>query len=352
MSRWSVAVLLGLVGFASACGTSQPDPATGTTTSAADISPLPSMDDPPAATSNDVLGHFMDVGTDADSVFGGLRDADLGCVADQLLKSFGPDEVLALSALGPMPEQVALTVEALVVCDLVLTLVGQGMAEAFADAPGQPVFDVGCLLKGVTSKDLEPMLKTQFEDPFGLDLSDREMTVLLANTPIMGNLMRCRLEAMVVGDESDLPKFCYGLADQVAMMMAAVMEVDLTGGDFTAPSVLANLLGMSDEIFIWLAEEVPSAQKADAVLVRDATTEIAEIMAETLVGIDELSTEEEALSAILAATARVQAEVAAKDTDLDAASGRLREYVTARCGEPGSVLFDLMAGAIGSPLDT
>jgi len=131
-----------------------------------------------------------------------------------------------------------------------------------------------------------------------------------------------------------------------------VMEVDLTGGDFTAPSVLANLLGMSDEIFIWLAEEVPSAQKADAVLVRDATTKIAEIMAETLVGIDELSTEEEALSAILAATARVQAEVAAKDTDLDAASGRLREYVTARCGEPGSVLFDLMAGAIGSPLDT
>ena len=41
-----------------------------------------------------------------------------------------------------------------------------------------------------------------------------------------------------------------------------------------------------------------------------------------------------------------------KYTDLDAASGRLREYVTARCGEPGSVLFDLMAGAIGSPLDT
>jgi hypothetical protein len=107
---------------------------------------------------------------------------------------------------------------------------------------------------------------------------------------------------------------------------------------------------MSDDIFVWLADEVPAAQRADAVLVRDATTQIATIMAEALVGIDGQSTEEEALAAIFAAMTRVQAEVDIDDADLDAASARLRAHVVSRCGQAGSALFDLIAGVTGSPL--
>ena len=338
------AILLTLVAFASACGADQlePEGSQPATTSTRAVTTT--------AAPADVREQFMVDAVGSDSVLGSLRDADLGCVADHLLASLDPDEVLALSALGPMPDQAELTVAALEACDLVLRLVGQGMVEAFADDPGLPVLDVDCLLEGVTSGDLVPVLEAQFKDPFGVGLEDREMTVLLARAPIMGNLMRCRLEAMVAADNADLPEFCFGLADQVAVMMTAVIEVDLTGGDLTDPSVLADLLGMSDDIFVWLAGEVPPAQRADAILVRDATTQIADIMAEALVGIDGESTEEEALAAIFAAMARVQAEVATDGTDLDAASARLRSHVVSRCGEAGSALFDLIAGVTGSPL--
>lgn len=341
-----VAVLLTLTAFASACGADQPSSDEGQVATTATTQQATST----TAAAGDVREQFMTGAAGSDSVLGDLRDADLGCVADHLLASLDPDEVLALSALGPLPEQAELTVAALEACDLVLSLVGQGMVEAFADDPGLPVLDVECLLEGVTSGDLVPVLEAQFEDPFGVGLEDREMTILLARTPIMGNLMRCRLEAMVAAQGSDLPEFCFGLADQVAVMMTTVIEVDVSGGDLTDPSVLVDLLAMSDDIFVWLADEVPAAQRADAVLVRDATTQIATIMAEALVGIDGQSTEEEALAAIFAAMTRVQAEVDIDDADLDAASARLRAHVVSRCGQAGSALFDLIAGVTGSPL--
>ena len=338
--------------MAVACGTDEP----GSTAAVEDVSATTQLATTTELTTTtatavgDIRDQFATGAGDSDSVLGGLTDSDLGCVADNLLASLEPDEVLALSALGPMPEQAALTVAALEACDLVLTLVGQGMVEALADDSNLPVLDVACLMEGVTSDDLVPVLEAQFENPFGLDLQDREMTVLLAETPIMGNLMRCRLEAMVVAQGASLPDFCFGLADQVAAMMTSVIAVDLNDGDLTDPSVLADLLGMSDDIFVWLADEVPPAQRADAVLVRDATTQIAEIMFEALTEVDEHSSEDEVLAAIFAATARIQSEVAADSTDLDAASARLREHVISRCGEAGSTLFDLIAGVTGSPL--
>ena len=161
-----VAVLLALAAFAPACGADQPlsdeDQGAATATTAQATSTTAAHTTTTAA-SGDVRERFMTGAADSDSVLGDLRDADLGCVADHLLASLDPDEVLALSALGPLPEQAELTVAALVACDLVLSLVGQGMVEAFADDPGQPVLDVECLLDGVTSGDLVPVLEAQLD---------------------------------------------------------------------------------------------------------------------------------------------------------------------------------------------
>ena len=89
-----------------------------------------------------------------------------------------------------------------------------------------------------------------------LRLAVPALGALLADTPLMGNLMRCRLEAMIRADGGALPPFCFGLVDQVASIMTAVMDVEPGRGDLADMSVLADLLAMSDDIFAWLADEV------------------------------------------------------------------------------------------------
>ncbi len=348
--RVPAAALTVLALLAGACGSGTPDPGgesgptsvqTTTTTSPADATTT----DPLA----EVRGRFVDEAGGADSALGGLSDADLGCVADRLLQALEPDEVLAISALGPRPEQAGLTVGALEECDLVLALAGQGMVEALAEDPTMPTVEADCLLAGVTSDDLVPVLEAQFADPFGLELDDGDMAALLADSPIMGNLMRCRLRAVYTQDGTELPEFCLGLVDEVAAMMAAVMEVELGGQDLTDPAMLASLLEMSDDVFVWLADEVPPEQRPDAVVVRDATARIATIMAEALATLDASSTDEEALAAVFAASARIQAETGLEGTRLEGAVDGLRGYVEDTCGDSASSLFDLLAGVTGSP---
>lgn len=348
-----VAVLLSVMAVAVGCGTDTSGPgvapaATTSTTVVAATTIVPEVATT-TVTPGEARERFVVEVADSDAALGGLSEADLGCVADRLLLSLEPEAVVVLSALGPAPDQAALTVAALEACDLILTLAGTGMVEALAEDPEMPPVDMECLLEGVTSADLAPVLEALFGEPAGLELGDASITGLLADTPLMGNLMRCRLEAMIRADGGALPPFCFGLVDQVASIMTAVMDVEPGRGDLADMSVLADLLAMSDDIFAWLADEVPEEHRADAVLVGDATRRMAEIMVESLTGIDETSTSDDILSALFAASARMEAEMGADGAAVDAAVSRMELYILSTCGESTAGLFELLGGVTGPP---
>ena len=111
------------------------------------------------------------------------------------------------------------------------------------------------------------------------------------------------------------------------------------------PALLAELFGLSDDVFIWLADNVPDGHRADAEAVRDASVKISQVMAEALHGLDGSSDPQVVLGAVFGAVARLDAELAAGSFELESSRARLESYVTATCGDSATGLFDVMSGA-------
>ena len=206
LRRTILPALLLLILGSVACGSSgtdaAPDPTVPPTTSTLVVSTTTvTLDEARSGFEADVAA--------ATPILDGLTDDDLGCVADRLLADLEPAEVVALTRNGPRPDQAALAVGALRDCDLVVRLVGLGMAQAIAEDPDAPPMDVDCLLDGVTDEDLVPVMEARFASG-SLGLGDPEADDLLADTPMMANAMRCMTDAML-GVDVDAPAVCAGL---------------------------------------------------------------------------------------------------------------------------------------------
>jgi hypothetical protein len=286
---------------------------------------------------------FVAGAADSAPILGGLTDHDLGCVADRLLEELEPAEVVALTRNGPRPGQSALAVRALRDCDLVIEVVALGLRDAIrADLDSLPI-DATCLLEGVDPDDLAPYLEARFALGF-VAFEDSEATDLLAGTPILANTMRCSTMAAFGLVDGDPPAVCVELSQRLGDMMAALMATD--GADSEPdPMLLPSVFTVTNEIFAWLADQVPPELEADAILVRDTMARVGELMVEGLARPD-LDTDdaEEVMVAFLGVMTRISAELSGVEGDLAAATSRLRAHLVETCGESSSMLFELLVG--------
>ena len=286
---------------------------------------------------------FVAGAADSAPILGGLTDHDLGCVADRLLEELEPAEVVALTRNGPRPGQSALAVRALHDCDLVIDVVALGLRDAIRADPDSLPIDATCLLEGVDPDDLAPYLEARFALGF-VDLEDSEATDLLAGTPILANTMRCGTMAAFGLVDGDTPAVCVELSQRLGDMMAALMATD--GADSEPdPILLASVFTVTNEIFAWLADQVPPELEADAILVRDTMARVGELMVEGLARPD-LDTDdaEEVMVAFLGVMTRISVELSGVEGDLVVATSRLRAHLVETCGESSSMLFELLVG--------
>lgn len=355
------ALALGAALMLSACGSTGDGAATGTgggvPTSVDVVSTTMLEVATTTVTPGDARSGFMSDVAAAAPILVGLTEADLGCMADRLLVELDPAEVVTLTRNGPRPDQAGLAVAALRDCDLVLHVVGLGIGQSIAADPDAPPLDPGCLLEGITADDLVPYLEARFETG-SVDLEDDEAMDLLLDTPMMANTIRCSTEAML-GVSADAPAVCTGLADRLGDLMASLMQMEPESDGAPDPFALIGVFRVTDEVFAWLVDEVPTELRDDAMLVRDTTARIGTLMAEafaTLAEHDDGSAtgdpsagdgqgdDEARMAAFLGVMARIGAEFEADMDEVDAASARLRDWTIATCGESSSMLFELLTG--------
>lgn len=274
-----------------------------------------------------------------------LSSSDLGCVADELLVVLSPTDVVALTATGPTPAQVPVVVEALQSCDLVIEVARLGLAGGFVGGSGAPGLDPTCVLKGVTEDDMAPVLEALFTGTGTAEI-DRTVDVLLSETPVMSNLVLCGLEGIFDEAGGEVPSFCRGLLDRVAVIMTAVVKHGTAGdSDVVDPVLLAELFGLFEDVLVWLADHVPDHYQVDAAVVRDTSVKVSEVMAEALHGLDDSSDPQVVLSAVFGAVVRIDAELAVGAFELESTLARLESYVTSTCGDSVAGLFDLLSEA-------
>ncbi len=325
---FAVVVLLLLV--AGACAAPGSDGATVPTTTLAPTTTTVGLDE--------VRDRFV-VDAGADGALEDLADADLGCVAQALLEASGPEVVLSISKQGPKPHQAEMTVEALVACGVVEDVFRTGLASSMANDPGAPAVDPGCVLEGVTADHLAPILVTQFSRPGGVTVDGSAMDALLADTPLMANLMRCSLE-----DAGLLTPFCDGYLDVVDDVLRLVMDQEALGGTSVDPVAYAALFDVTEGVFAWLATNVPDELRDAAALVHDAVIVTAEAFADAVAGMEGDGPEARD-TALLAASSRIGAGLENMNAaELPAATNRLRAHVADECGVQSTVVFDLFGG--------
>ena len=280
-----------------------------------------------------------------DWALAGLSDSELDCVVEKLLVVLEPAEVVALNASEPTSAQAPVVVAALRSCELVLKVARLGLAGGSVGDSGIPSMDPACVLEGVTEDDMTPVLEVLFAGT-GRGETDRAVEVLLSETPVMGNLVRCGLEGLLGEADGEVPLFCRGLFDQVATMMTVVVEHGMAAEvGIVDPVLLAELFSLSDKVFVWLADNVPDGQRADAKTVSDASVKVSKVMAEALYGLDDSSDPEFVLGAVFGALARLDAELAGDSVELELARARLEVYVTSTCGDSVVGLFHVLSGA-------
>ena len=299
---------------------------------------------PPTVGRDEARAGFV-VAAGGDRALAGLSAPELECVVEELLIVLEPVEVVALTASGPTPPQAPVVVDALRSCGLVLKVARLGLAGGFVGNSGVPGLDPTCVLEGVTEDDMAPVLEALFAGA-GAVKTDRAVDVLLSGTPVMGNLVRCGLQGLLGETDDEGSPFCHGFFDQVAAMMTAVVEHGMAAEvEVADPALLAELFGLSDDVFVWLADNVPDGHRADAEAVRDASVKISQVMAEALHGLDDSSDPQVVLGAVFGAVARLDAELAVGSFELESSRARLESYVTATCGDSATGLFDVLSGA-------
>ena len=293
----------------------------------------------------DARSDFVSEATGSAPILEGLSDQDLGCVADRLLEDLDPTEVVTLTRNGPRPEQATLAVDALRSCGLILDVVALGLQQAIDADPEAPPVEAACILEGIVDEDLVPYLEARFEHGF-VELDDDEANLLLEDTPIMANTMRCSTLALFGQVDAEAPPVCTGLAYRTGDMMAELLAIAETEVDGPDLSVLTGVFAATDAIFAWLVDEVPAELRDDAVLVRDATSRIGALMAEGFAKVAEADPgdEEAAMTAFLGVMARVSAEMESTASTVEVSTERLRDYLVATCGESVLILFELLSG--------
>jgi len=326
----SIAMVTLLVLVAGACAAPESDGVTVPTATLAPTTTTVGFDE--------VRDRFVaDAG--ADGALEDLADADLGCVAQALLEASGPEVVLSISTQGPKPHQAEMTVEALVACGVVVDVFRTGLAYSMANDPGAPTVDPDCVLEGVTADHLAPILVTQFSRPGGVTVDGSAMDALLADTPLMANLMRCSLEGAGL-----LTPFCDGYLDVIDDVLRLVMDQGALGGASVDPVAYASLFDVTEGVFAWLATNVPDDLRGAAVLVHDAVIVTAEAFADAVAGMEGDGPEARD-TALLAASSRIGAGLEDMNAvDLPAATNRLRVHVADQCGQQSTIVFDLFGG--------
>ncbi|MCS5677003.1 MAG: hypothetical protein NZ600_05645 [Acidimicrobiales bacterium] len=293
----------------------------------------------------DARSDFVSEATGSAPILEGLSDQDLGCVADRLLEDLDPTEVMTLTRNGPRPDQATLAVDALRSCGLILDVVALGLQQAIDADPEAPPVEAACILEGIVDEDLVPYLEARFEHGF-VELDDDEANLLLEDTPIMANTMRCSTLALFGQVDAEAPPVCTGLAYRTGDMMAELLAIAETEVDGPDLSVLTGVFAATDAIFAWLVDEVPAELRDDAVLVRDATSRIGVLMAEGFAKVAEADPgdEQAAMTAFLGVMARVSAEMESTASTVEVSTERLRDYLVATCGESVLILFELLSG--------
>ena len=266
-------------------------------------------------------------------------------MADRLLEDLDPTEVMTLTRNGPRPDQATLAVDALRSCGLILDVVALGLQQAIDADPEAPPVEAACILEGIVDEDLVPYLEARFEHGF-VELDDDEANLLLEDTPIMANTMRCSTLALFGQVDAEAPPVCTGLAYRTGDMMAELLAIAETEVDGPDLSVLTGVFAATDAIFAWLVDEVPAELRDDAVLVRDATSRIGALMAEGFAKVAEADPgdEQAAMTAFLGVMARVSAEMESTASTVEVSTERLRDYLVATCGESVLILFELLSG--------
>jgi len=152
-----------------------------------------------------------------------------------------------------------------------------------------------------------------------------------------------------LGVSADAPAVCRGLADRLGQMLASLMEVEVDPGGEPDPFALVEVFRLTGEVFTWLVDEVPAELRGDTELVRDTTSRIGILLAETLADLaepvaDDPEVAEERMVAFLGVMARIAADLEADMDEVEAASARLRDWTIATCGDSSSMLFELLTG--------
>lgn len=268
-----------------------------------------------------------------------LSDTDLGCVADALLAASGTGVVLSIASQGPKPHQAEMTVDALVACGVVGAVFRTGLFTGMATDPTAPDVDPLCLLEGISVDQLAPVLVTELSRPGGVSVDGSDMDVLLFDTPLMVNLMRCALEAA-----GELTPFCAGYFDVIDGLLRLVLTQGALESTPADPVAFASLFHVAEGVFAWLATNVPEDLGDSAVLVHDAVIVVDEAFADAVAGMGD-DTPEARDTALLAASSRIGAGLEGMDAgDLPTATTRLRAHIADECGAQATVVFDLFGG--------
>ena len=129
-------------------------------------------------------------------------------------------------------------------------------------------------------------------------------------------------------------------------MMTAVVEHGMAAeAEVADPVLLAELFGLSDDVFVWLADNVPDGHRADAEAVRDASVKDLAGDGRGPPWPRRLLGPAGRLGAVFGAVARLDAELAVGSFELESSRARLESYVTATCGDSATGLFDVLSGA-------
>ncbi|MEE1564683.1 MAG: hypothetical protein V1249_06845, partial [Acidimicrobiales bacterium] len=275
----------------------------------------------------------------AEGALADLSDTDLGCVADALLEVSGTGVVLSIASQGPKPHQAAMTVDALVACGVVGPVFRAGLVAGMATDPTAPDVGPECLLEGVSVDQLVPVLVTELSRPGGVSVDGSDMDVLLFDTPLMVNMMRCPLEAA-----GELTPFCAGYFDVIDELLRLVLSQGSLEATSLDPVAFASLFHVAEGVFAWLATNAPEDLGGSAVLVHDAVIVVDEAFVDAVAGMED-DTPEARDTALLAASSRIGAGLEGMNAgDLPTATTRLRSHIVDECGAQATVVFDLFGG--------
>ena len=273
-----------------------------------------------------------------------LSESQMSCVVDRLLNFFSPEQVSVITSEGPSAEQKDISLSALEVCDLLVTIANLGILEGITNSFGTFPNDNDCVLSTIREKELVPVFEVLFSEIDSTEMSEKVEDILLESR-ILDFLVTCVLDAKF-GHYQNNDLLCSGLFDRVAKMMTAIIRqgIQVEDGPTVNPGLLIELFSMSDEIYICLSKNVDIEVAGDASIVRDASIYVSEVMIESFKDLGSDAQPEEVLEAMFVAVIRLDTELAEERTSINNSQERLEQYLISVCGDSAIYLFNLLSG--------